>query len=91
VPLPEKKADLEAMGYLLDNEGKCRGCAANIECWISPTGKKLPMSVIPLDAQGQKIIGASLTAVHEYVRRSHFSDCPSAAEFRKKNDRPPAW
>ncbi len=84
MPIPEKKADLEAMGYVFDNEAKCRGCEAAIEWWITPNGKKMPMSVLPLDAQGQKIIGASLTPVYEYVRRPHFADCPKASEFRKK-------
>lgn len=83
MPLPERKADLEAMGYLFDNEARCGGCEAEIEWWITPTGKKMPMSVIALDAQGQKVVNP-IAPVHEYVRRPHWSDCPNADDFRKK-------
>lgn len=81
--IPEKLEDLKAMGYVFDNEGTCRGCGEPIEWFITPRGKKMPMSVIPLDAKGEPIIGASVVPVKEYVRRPHWSNCPNAADFRR--------
>ena len=43
--IPEKREDLVAMGYVFDNESKCRSCEAEIEWWITPRGKKMPMRV----------------------------------------------
>src|SRR5258706_9391030 len=84
MPTPEKKEDLEAAGWLFDNEAKCRGCGAEIEWWVTPSGRKCPMSVVPLDERGEVVPPGSLLRVIRFVRRSHFSDCPEAASFRKK-------
>ncbi len=84
MPLPEKKEALEAAGWVFDNEGICQGCGASVEWWISKNGRKCPMSVVPLDKQGELVPSGSLTPVHEFARRSHFSDCPEAASFRRK-------
>jgi len=84
MPLPEKKEDLEAAGWVFDNEGVCRGCGAPVEWWISNNGRKCPMSVVPLDERGEVVPPGSLLRVIRFVRRSHFSDCPEAASFRKK-------
>lgn len=81
--LPEKREDLVAMGYVFDNEGVCSRCHAPIEWWVTPHNKKMPMRVFPLDANGEVIVGASLTPVREYVRRPHFADCPFREEFRR--------
>src|SRR5215468_1833811 len=45
MPLPEKREALVALGYVFDNEARCRGCGAAIEWWITPNGKKMPMTV----------------------------------------------
>jgi hypothetical protein len=84
VPIPEKREDLIAMGYVFDNEANCRGCGAPMEWWITPKGKKMPMSIIPLDAEGKVVPSGSLTPVREYVRHPHWSDCPNAEDFRNK-------
>jgi len=81
--IPEKREDLVAMGYVFDNEATCRGCQAPIEWWVTPKGKKMPMSVLALDANREVIKGASLTRPVEFVRRPHWSDCPNAADFRR--------
>jgi len=83
MPIPEKREDLVAMGYVFDNEANCRGCGAQIEWWITPKCKKMPMSVVPLDAAGEVVKPGSLTAVREFVRRAHWSDCPNAEDFRR--------
>jgi hypothetical protein len=45
VAIPTNREDLVSMGYVFDNEAFCRGCGAAIEWWITPKGKKMPMSV----------------------------------------------
>lgn len=84
MPIPEKREDLVSAGWVFDNEAKCRGCGAEIEWWILPNGKKMPMRVWTLDEQGQVIPPGSLFRPFRFVRRSHFSDCPNAADFRRK-------
>jgi hypothetical protein len=79
VAIPEKREDLVAMGYVFDNEARCRGCDAVIEWWITPKGKKMPMSVKEV-----KSTGGVFAPVVEFVRIPHFTDCPNAADFRKK-------
>src|SRR5215469_9584655 len=44
--IPTRREDLLAMGYVFDNEATCRGCFSPIEWWITPNGKKMPMSVV---------------------------------------------
>lgn len=84
--IPEKREDLLAMGYIFDNEATCRGCGAPMEWWITPKGKKMPMSVLAVDANGDVVPQGSLTRPHEFIRRPHWSDCPNAADFRKKKE-----
>ena len=81
--IPEKREDLVSMGYVYDNDAKCRGCGASIEWWITPASKKMPMSVIELDRQGDPVFGTTHLG-SEFVRRPHWSDCPNADDFRKK-------
>lgn len=82
--IPEKREDLLAMGYVFDNEATCRGCGEPVEWWITPKSKKMPMSVLAIDTKGEIVPQGSLTRPHEFVRRTHFSLCPNAADFRKK-------
>jgi hypothetical protein len=81
--IPEKREDLVSMGYVFDNEGNCRGCGAAIEWWITPNGKKMPMSVLELNKQGDIVFEGTLGPRTEFVRRPHWSDCPNADDFRK--------
>ena len=78
MPIPGKKSDLEAMGYVFDNEAKCRGCGAEIEWWITPKGKSMPMSV-----QEIRETDSPISPLKEYRRVPHWSDCPNAGDFRK--------
>jgi hypothetical protein len=83
-PLPETKEGLEAAGWVFDNEGVCRACGAPLEWWVSATGKKAPMRVFALDAEGQVIQPGDLRRPVSLVRRNHFADCPNAEDFRKR-------
>lgn len=80
MPIPESKGDLEKMGYVFDNEARCRGCEAPIEWWITPRGKKMPMSVKEVRNDGTDNV---LSPVVEIRRIPHWSDCPNAGDFRR--------
>ena len=76
--IPEKREDLVAMGYVFDNEAFCRGCGAPIEWWITPNGKKMPMSVLEVHKTE-----SAVSPVVGYRRVPHWSDCPNAKDFRR--------
>lgn len=76
--IPEGKKDLELMGYVFDNEAHCRGCGEPIEWWITPRGKKMPMTV-----QEVRERDSPICPVKEYRRVPHWAVCPQAADFRK--------
>ena len=78
--LPTKKEDLEAMGYVFDNEAHCRGCGALIEWWITPRDKKMPMSVVEVKDES-KVFPQPILRVE---RVPHWGICPRAEDFRKK-------
>jgi hypothetical protein len=71
---PATSDELKAAGYEYDNDANCRGCGAKIEWWITPKGKKMPMSVTST---------ATIQHATGDVRQPHFSDCPNVADFRK--------
>ena len=71
---PNTSDTLKAAGYEYDNDSTCRGCGEPIEWWITPRGKKLPMTV--------KKAGDPLKTSAE-IREPHWATCPNAKEFRK--------
>lgn len=73
--IPDNSNDLRAMGYTYDNDSSCRGCGAKIEWWITPRGKKMPMSI--------KIVGTLAEGNRREALEPHWSSCPSAEDFRK--------
>ena len=81
MPTPTKREDLVALGYVYDNDAFCRGCGAPIEWWITPKGKKMPMSVNEIKDETcgfpQPILRVD--------RVPHFVDCPNADHFRREN------
>lgn len=77
--LPTSKEGLEAAGYLFDGEGHCKACGVYIEWYITPRDKKMPMEVVPVKATDN-----FFAPVKEYQRIPHWSSCPNAADFRKK-------
>lgn len=40
---PKTDTELKAQGYQFDNTAKCRGCNAEIEWWVTPKSKKIPL------------------------------------------------
>lgn len=65
---PKTFDDMKPAGYTFDNDAVCRGCGDEIEWWITPTGKKLPMN--PMSSGSTPAI-------------SHFTTCSDVGSFRK--------
>jgi hypothetical protein len=80
MPLPEKREDLVAMGYVFDNEAHCRGCGEAIEWWITPKGKKMPMSV----KEVKKEENGFFAPVEKLILIPHWTTCPNADDFKGK-------
>ena len=74
--LPQRRVDLEAMGYRYNGEGHCRGCGVLMLWFITPNQKKMPMTIIP----------GSEDAEHQLLE-CHFGKCPKATEFRKPKEK----
>jgi hypothetical protein len=43
MPFPRTDTDLAAQGYEFENKTRCRGCGAEIEFWLTPMGKHIPL------------------------------------------------
>ena len=43
MPFPKTLDELREANYRFEGEGTCRGCQADIEWWITPAQKKIPM------------------------------------------------
>ena len=74
--IPNNSNDLKKAGYEYDGEGTCRGCGAPIEWWITPAGKKMPLST--------KSIGTLATGDWRQVLEPHWAVCPEADSFRRR-------
>jgi hypothetical protein len=74
VKWPATSDELKAAGYEYDNDSNCPGCGAPVEWWITPNGKKMPLTVTKT---------ATIHHATADVRQPHFSDCPNAKDFRK--------
>jgi hypothetical protein len=72
MPLPQRRVDLEAIGYRYDGEGHCRGCGVLMLWFTTPNQKKMPMTIIP----------GSENEEHQLLE-CHFGKCPNAEQFRK--------
>ena len=68
MPFPQKFEELKPAGYRFDNHGLCRGCNAEIEWWVTPSGKKIPFNLMVKD----------LSPVV-----AHFVTCPDREQFRR--------
>lgn len=70
MPKTQKTRDeMMRAGYKYDNHSVCRGCRAEIEWWITPAGRKMPIDLMPT--------GSS-------VWMPHHATCPDVASFRGK-------
>jgi RyR domain-containing protein len=73
-----EREELIAAAWVFDNEGRCRGCGEPIEWWITPNGKKMPMTVKALSKDG------FLSPVTDFIRVPHWGECEAADQFRRK-------
>jgi len=71
---PATSDELKKGGYEYDNDANCRGCGESIEWWITPKGKKMPMTVRKT---------ATVQHATADMRTPHFADCPNVKDFRK--------
>ena len=71
---PATAEQLKASGYEYDNDARCRGCGEAIEWWITPAGKKMPMTVV---------CTATIHRATGDVREPHWASCPAAGDFRR--------
>lgn len=70
MPFPKTWDELIAAGYEWQNDAECRGCGAEIMWFKTPKGSNIPMN---------RMDRGSDPAV------AHFSTCPEADSFRKKD------
>ena len=49
MPFPKTDTELTAQGYAFENKAKCRGCGADIEWWLTPKGKHIPLDAATLE------------------------------------------
>lgn len=68
MPFPATFDAMKAAGYRFDNHARCKGCGEDIEWWITPRGKSLPMNLMPHP---------------DSPAISHWSTCEEAPLFRK--------
>jgi hypothetical protein len=66
---PKTFHEMKAMGYRFDNDATCRGCGDDIEWWITPNGKKIPMN--------------PMTSDHSEAK-AHWSTCTEQDSFRRR-------
>ena len=71
---PATSDQMKAAGYEYDNESFCRGCGNVIEWWVTPSGKKMPVSVVRT---------ATVNKASGDVREPHFATCDRVNQFRK--------
>ena len=67
---PRTLNEMTTAGYGFDNHATCRGCGDEIEWWITPNGKKIPMN--PMER------GSSPAT-------AHWSTCTERDSFRKRD------
>lgn len=73
MPFPKNLDEMKAFGYRFADNGTCKGCGEDIEWWVTPRGKNIPMN--PMQ-------GGSSEAV------SHFATCSDAPLFSKQPTQP---
>ena len=76
--LSKTKQGLQDAGYVFDGEGRCKACGVYLEWWITKTGHKMPMEVVPV-----KETDNFFAPVKEFNRIPHFASCPNAKDFRR--------
>jgi hypothetical protein len=74
---PETTADWKAAGYDYLEQRVCRGkdCRATIEWWMTPNGKKMPLSTT--------ILGTIKDNNRREALVPHHAVCPNVGDFRR--------
>ena len=67
MPFPKTFTEMQQAGYKFDGHARCKGCQEEIEFWITPRAKKIPMNLMPNPDSEAK---------------SHWSTCKDADLFR---------
>jgi len=65
---PQTFDEMKARGYQFDNDAIFRGCGDDIEWWITPTGKKIPMN--PMTSGSSQAV-------------AHWATCTEQDTFRR--------
>lgn len=68
MPFPKTCDELKASGYIFSGHGTCKGCGGDIEWWMTPSGKSIPMD--PMER------GLSPAT-------THWNTCTDSAGFRR--------
>lgn len=81
--LPDTKEGLQDAGYVYDGDSRCKGkdCGELIEFWITPTGAKMPMSVI-----AEKKTPGFFDPPSRLLRVPHWGVCPNTKDFRRAHN-----
>jgi hypothetical protein len=66
--LPKTREGLEAAKYRYSTQGKCRGCPAQIQWYVTPNGSWMPFDMP--DEKGEF--------------ENHWGTCPGRKSFKRK-------
>lgn len=69
---PATRRALTDAGYVFEFSRPCKRCGHEIEFYRTPTSARAPLEVVPANG--------------EWLLVSHFTTCPFANEFRKKQE-----
>jgi hypothetical protein len=74
---PTNSNELRSAGFTYAEDGRCRGknCHEPIEWWITPGGKRIPMSKV--------IVGTLEAGDRREMLEPHFAKCPDVGDFRR--------
>lgn len=81
--IPEKREDLISAGYEFTGESRCKGCGEYIEWYVTPHGKRMPMTVQDVKDES-KIFPQPILRT---IRVPHWQVCPNAEDFRKPKEK----
>jgi len=73
--IPQKREDLLSMGYVFDNEARCRGCGgARIAIWLPSISKRYSRNCIPTSRTMKRV---SREACRPFTNQRGKIKCPA--------------
>jgi hypothetical protein len=54
VAFPKILGELRTMGYKFEGHGRCNSCRVEIEWWLTPRAKKLPLNLMQKESDAVK-------------------------------------